>query len=88
MISVAGETSNYTNNNTHQQQKLKNKGLDDGFELVSAQNSSNMVRVSPINFEKQLDSTEKSNNRLDAALSKLLQNESIVKYVDDAEIED
>lgn len=47
-----------------------------------------MVRVSHINFEEQLDSTEKSNNRLDAALSKLLHNESMVKYVDDAEIED
>lgn len=71
-ISVAGETSKYTNNNTQQQQKLNNKGLDDGFELVSAQNSSNMVSVSHINFDKQLDSTEKSNNRLDATLNKLL----------------
>jgi len=85
---VAGETSNYTNNNTQQQQKLKNKGLDDGFELVSAQNSSNMVTVSHLNFEEQLNSTEKSNNRLDAALSKLLLTESMVKYVDGAEIED
>lgn len=85
---MAGETSNYTNNNTQQQQKLKNKGLDDGFELVSAQNSSNMVTVSHLNFEEQLNSTEKSNNRLDAALSKLLLTESMVKYVDGAEIED
>lgn len=52
MISVAGDTSNYTKTNTQQQQKLKNKGLDDGFELVSAQNNSNMVRVSHINFEE------------------------------------
>lgn len=88
MISVAGETSNYTNNNTQQQQKLKNNGLDDGFELVSAQNNSNMVRVSHINLEEQLESTEKSNNRLDSVLSKLLQNESIVKYAYDAENEE
>ncbi len=88
MISVAGETSNYTNNNTQQQQKLKNNGLDDGFELVSAQNNSNMVRVSHINLEEQLESTEKSNNRLDSVLSKLLQNESIVKYAYDTENEE
>jgi phosphoribosylformylglycinamidine (FGAM) synthase PurS component len=47
-----------------------------------------MVRVSHINLEEQLESTEKSNNRLDSVLSKLLQNESIVKYAYDAENEE